>query len=156
MSYYRRAEARRISAIIACRFAIDYPGVRFLRLLCLFAAASVRCSSVPPRITQIHAAPLAVIVAGIQIPCLIMPTILQELGWRVFFYPNEGNEPIHVHCVKAEKECKFWVDVAGFDLVEEFTLNMSPRDKREIRKILFAHFELIEHKWTEMKRRQQP
>lgn len=85
-----------------------------------------------------------------------MPTILQELGWRVFFYPNEGNEPIHVHCRKGEKECKFWVDMAGFDLAEEFTLNMSPRDKREIRKILFAHFELIEQKWTEMKRRHQP
>ena len=85
-----------------------------------------------------------------------MPTILRILGWRVFFYPNEGNEPIHVHCQKAEKECKFWVNVADFDLIEEFALNMNPRDKREIRKILFEHFELIEQKWNEMKRKQQP
>ncbi len=85
-----------------------------------------------------------------------MPTILHVLGWRVFFYANEGNEPIHVHCRKAEMECKFWVDVEGFNLVEEFTLNMSPRDKREIRKALFEHFDLIEQKWNEMKRRQQP
>ena len=87
---------------------------------------------------------------------MVVPTILRILGWRVFFYPNEGNEPIHVHCQKAEKECKFWVDVAAFDLSEEFALNMSPRDKREIRKILFEHFELIEQKWAELKRRQQP
>lgn len=85
-----------------------------------------------------------------------MPTILRLLGWRVFFYPNEGNEPIHVHCTKAEKECKFWVDVVSFDFIEEFAVNMSPRDKREIRKILFEHFELIEQKWDELKRRQQP
>ncbi|MFZ5493949.1 MAG: DUF4160 domain-containing protein [Verrucomicrobiota bacterium] len=85
-----------------------------------------------------------------------MPTILHVLGWRVFFYANEGHEPIHVHCRKAGMECKFWVDVQGFDLVEEFALNMGPRDKREIRKILFEHFDLIEQKWNEMKRRQQP
>ncbi len=27
-----------------------------------------------------------------------MPTILMILGWRLFFYSNEGQEPIHVHC----------------------------------------------------------
>jgi hypothetical protein len=53
-------------------------------------------------------------------------------------------------------ECKLWVDVQGFDLVEEFALNMDPSDKRESRKILFEHFDLIEQKWNEMKRRQQP
>jgi hypothetical protein len=83
-----------------------------------------------------------------------MPTILRIQGWRVFFYPNEGNEPIHVHCRKAEKECKYWLDVEGFDLVEEFALHMSPRDKREIRQIPFLHFALIEEKWREMQRRQ--
>lgn len=85
-----------------------------------------------------------------------MPTILHVLGWRVFFYANEGNEPIHVHCRKAEMECKFWVDAEGFDLVEEFTLNMRPRDKREIRKILFEHFEHIVREWNAFQRRQRP
>lgn len=83
-----------------------------------------------------------------------MPTILQFRGWRVFFYANERNEPIHVHCRKAEKECKFWVDVEGFDLIAEFSLNMNPRDRREIRKILFANFELVVRKWDELQRRQ--
>ncbi|MDH5717491.1 MAG: DUF4160 domain-containing protein [Spirochaetia bacterium] len=22
---------------------------------------------------------------------------------------NEGNEPMHIHCQSAEKECKFWL-----------------------------------------------
>jgi Domain of unknown function (DUF4160) len=39
-----------------------------------------------------------------------MPTILLLLGWRIFFYANEGNEPAHVHCRKGEKECKYWLD----------------------------------------------
>ncbi|MEQ8955495.1 MAG: DUF4160 domain-containing protein [Gammaproteobacteria bacterium] len=36
-----------------------------------------------------------------------MPTILLQAGWRVFFYSNEGDEPIHVHFRKGEIECKF-------------------------------------------------
>jgi Domain of unknown function (DUF4160) len=31
-----------------------------------------------------------------------MPTILVMLGWRLFFYANEGNEPLHVHCRNGE------------------------------------------------------
>ncbi|MFZ2655985.1 MAG: DUF4160 domain-containing protein [Victivallales bacterium] len=33
-----------------------------------------------------------------------MPTILMIMGWRLYFYANEGNEPIHIHCVKGECE----------------------------------------------------
>lgn len=43
-----------------------------------------------------------------------MPTILMMLGWRFFFYANEGNEPIHVHCQKGDGEGKFWLDMDGF------------------------------------------
>ncbi|MEN6433661.1 MAG: DUF4160 domain-containing protein [Smithella sp.] len=39
-----------------------------------------------------------------------MPTILLIMGWRLFFYANEGNEPIHVHCQKGDTECKYWLD----------------------------------------------
>ncbi|MGZ4956691.1 MAG: DUF4160 domain-containing protein [Methylobacter sp.] len=70
-----------------------------------------------------------------------MPTVLILLGWRLFFYANEGNEPIHIHCKNEDKECKFWIDVENFDIQEAFALNLSPRDKRQIRKIIFEHFE---------------
>ena len=78
---------------------------------------------------------------------ITMPTILLILGWRLFFYANEGNEPIHVHCQKAEKECKYWLDRESFDINEAYSYNMSSRDKREVRKIIFDHFEHIEHEW---------
>ena len=76
-----------------------------------------------------------------------MPTVLMILGWRVFFYANERDEPIHVHCQKAECEANYWVDVEGYDFIEAYSYNMSPRDKRDIRKILFAHFDLIVEAW---------
>lgn len=46
-----------------------------------------------------------------------MPTIL---GWRIFFYSNEGHEPIHGHAKKADIECKYWIDVDDYDIVEQW------------------------------------
>ena len=38
-----------------------------------------------------------------------MPTIIFVRGWRLFFYANEGKEPLHIHARKEESECKFWL-----------------------------------------------
>ena len=76
-----------------------------------------------------------------------MPTILLILGWRLFFYANENNEPIHIHCQKGDMDCKFWLNAESFDLEEAFSYNMSPRDKRGIKKIIFEHFEYVEQQW---------
>lgn len=78
-----------------------------------------------------------------------MPTILVILGWRLFFYANEGNEPIHVHCRKGEMECKYWLNRENFDIEEAFSYNMSPKDNRQIRKIIYNHFEYIEQQWDD-------
>ena len=66
-----------------------------------------------------------------------MPTILQILGWRLFFYANEGNEPIHIHCKKAEIECKYWLHQDDFEISEAYGYNMNsitcvalPNEKR--------------------------
>ncbi len=77
-----------------------------------------------------------------------MPTVLMILGWRIFFYSNEGNEPIHVHAQKAEMECKYWLISETFEIVEEYNFNMKPSDKREIRKIIFEHFDYIIQQWN--------
>ena len=82
-----------------------------------------------------------------------MPTILLILGWRLFFYANEGNEPIHVHCRKGGAECRYWLDRQSFDLDEAYAYDMSPRDRREIKQIIFEHFECIEQQWDEFQRR---
>lgn len=84
-----------------------------------------------------------------------MPTILEILGWRLFFYSNEGNEPIHVHARKAETECKYWIDVDGFDIVEAYAYRLKPRDRREIRRIVFDHFDYIVDQWEEFQRRRE-
>ena len=76
-----------------------------------------------------------------------MPTILFIMGWRFFFYANEGNEPIHIHCRKGDMECKYWLDRENFAIDEAYSYNMGSRDKREVKKIIFEYFEFIEKEW---------
>lgn len=76
-----------------------------------------------------------------------MPTILVVRGWRVFFYSNEGGEPVHVHARKGEAECKVWLLPDAYDVEEAWAHNMTPRLRREVRKIVFDHFDLILDEW---------
>ena len=82
-----------------------------------------------------------------------MPTILLIMGWRFFFYANEGSEPIHVHCRKGEKECKYWLDIENFNLEEAYSYNLNNKDKRQVKKIIFEYFEYIENEWNKFQRR---
>ena len=43
-----------------------------------------------------------------------------------------------------EKECKYWLDRENFDLEEAYAYNLLSHDRREIKKIIFEHFEYIE------------
>jgi hypothetical protein len=72
-----------------------------------------------------------------------MPTILLIMGWRLFFYANEGNEPIHVHCQKGDTECKYWLDRENFNVEEAFAFNLSPKGRREIRQIIMNMLSIL-------------
>ena len=77
-----------------------------------------------------------------------MLTILTIFGWRFFFYANERDEPIHIHCRKAEGEAKYWLDVENFAAIEAHAYNMSQADKRTVRRIIFEHFDYIVEEWN--------
>jgi len=84
-----------------------------------------------------------------------MPTILLIRGWRFFFYANEGNEPIHIHCRKGEKECKYWLDRRNFSLEKAFSYRMNGKDEREVKKMIFDNFEYIETEWIKFQARKR-
>ncbi len=81
-----------------------------------------------------------------------MPTVLLILGWRLFFYSDERNEPIHIHAQKGDAECKYWLHVEEFAVEEEWSYRLTPRLRREIRKIIFEHFDLIVEAWEKHQR----
>ena len=68
----------------------------------------------------------------------------------MFFYSNEGDEPIHVQARKAEAECKFWLRPETFEIEEGWSYNLSPPLRREIRKIIFDHFDIIVAEWNRL------
>jgi len=82
-----------------------------------------------------------------------MPTILMIMGWRFFFYANERNEPIHVHCQKGESDAKYWLDVERFEALEAHAYNMSSAEKRAVRRIIFEHFDYIVSEWSKWQER---
>jgi len=84
----------------------------------------------------------------ISLSLLCMPTVLVIFGWRLFFYSNEGSEPIHIHAEKGDMECKFWLLVDEVEIKEAFAYNMTPTATREIKKIIYQHFDLIVDSWS--------
>ena len=84
-----------------------------------------------------------------------MPTILYLLGWRFFFYSNEGSEPPHVHARNAEMECKFWLDDAEYEIRLAFSHGLGPKDLRQVRKIILQHFDYIAEEWNRFHGRQE-
>ena len=78
-----------------------------------------------------------------------MPTVLYIFGWRFFFYSNEGSEPIHIHAEKGDMECKYWLVVDELEIKEAFSYNLTPAAKREVKKIIYQHFDDIVLAWNE-------
>ena len=70
-----------------------------------------------------------------------MPTILYIMGWRFFFYANEGAEPIHVHVRKAGGFAKYWIDPVELD----FSQGMKVNDLKTAEQLILSHLELIKN-----------
>lgn len=78
-----------------------------------------------------------------------MPTVLLMEGWRLCFYNNESEEPMHVHAVKGRSECKFWLHPDQFVIEEDFEHNLSERNRRDARRIVYTHFDQICDAWND-------
>jgi hypothetical protein len=78
----------------------------------------------------------------------LMPTVLLILGWRFFFYANERDEPVHIHCRKGGAEAKYWLNVQTFEAIEAHSYSMSPAEKRTVRSIIYQHFDYIVSEWN--------
>jgi hypothetical protein len=66
----------------------------------------------------------------------------------LFFYSNEGSEPVHVHAEKGDMECKFWLLIEEVEIGEAFSFNLTPPAKKEVKKIIYQHFDLIVDSWN--------
>lgn len=74
-----------------------------------------------------------------------MPTILRKLGFRFFFYSNEGNEPPHIHVEKGNGRGKYWLEPVEKSYMKDFT----KQEEKKVEFIVHEEQELFKHKWYE-------
>ena len=54
-----------------------------------------------------------------------------------------------------ESEAKFWIDVKEFEIREAFSYKLSPRNKREVKKIIYEHLDYIIDQWNKFKKKKK-
>lgn len=45
-------------------------------------------------------------------------------------------------------ECKYWLIIEEFEIKEAYFYNGSPSAKREVKRIIYEHFDLIVAEWN--------
>ena len=79
-----------------------------------------------------------------------MPSIFSAGGYVVFFWSNEGNEPIHVHIAKEQptaNSTKVWLLEKGGCILAHNKSNIPRHDLDVIMDMISAHYFVICDKW---------
>jgi hypothetical protein len=75
-----------------------------------------------------------------------MPTVLKIDGFRLFFYSDEGNEPVHIHVQYQSATAKFWITS---EVIVANNFGMRASDLSKAAKIVEKNKSLIKDKWNE-------
>ena len=75
-----------------------------------------------------------------------MPEVFRTEGYAVFFYTNEGHEPIQVHVRKAGASAEFSIDPVAL----EYSQGMKTRELSRAEKLIRENLELIRRRWNEV------
>jgi hypothetical protein len=72
-----------------------------------------------------------------------MPTILNENGFRFYFYSHE-HDPAHIHVIKDNYKVK--INLLDMSLMDN--KGMKPKDLKEVIEIVVINRELFLEKWN--------
>lgn len=81
-----------------------------------------------------------------------MPSIFEISGYKVFFWSNENDEPIHVHICKekpSQNATKVWLTKAGGAILASNGSQIPNKELNELLEIVAAQYFLICSKWKE-------
>jgi hypothetical protein len=87
--------------------------------------------------------------AGLFGDTACVPEVFREEGYVVFFYANEGQEPIHVHVRRAGGHAKFWIE----PLRLEYSEGLKVQELARAEQLIAARTDLIRRKWDEVFKR---
>lgn len=79
-----------------------------------------------------------------------MPSILEFFGYRVFFWAQDNNEPIHVHISKGRptvKATKIWLTKSGGCLIANNNGRIPTNELNKLLEILTTNYGTIIDEW---------
>lgn len=77
---------------------------------------------------------------------------MKVFGYKIYFWSNENNEPIHIHISKgtpSQNSTKVWITQAGGCILANNKSQISQNDLNKLLDIVSKHYFLIIAKWKE-------
>lgn len=84
-----------------------------------------------------------------------MPSIFEISGYKIYFWSNENNEPIHVHISRgkpASNATKVWLTKSGCCILANNNSRIPNKDLSEIMRTIASNHFFIVAKWKEIYR----
>lgn len=81
-----------------------------------------------------------------------MPSIFELSGYKIYFWSNENNEPIHVHISKGRptsNSTKVWLTKSGGCVLSNNNSRIPSKDLNEIMGTIASNYFYIIAKWKE-------
>ncbi len=81
-----------------------------------------------------------------------MPSLFTVSGYKVFFWSNENDEPLHVHIAKGRPSAnatKIWLTRNGGYVLASNGSDIPPKELQELMEFVAAQFFMICAKWKE-------
>ena len=74
------------------------------------------------------------------------------IGYKIYFWSNENNEPIHIHISKGtltENSTKLWITKAGGCIIANNNSRIPEHELNKLINVIARHYFLIINKWKE-------
>lgn len=81
-----------------------------------------------------------------------MPSIFEIIGYKIYFWSNENNEPIHIYISKGNpvaNSTKVWITKNGGCILANNNSRIPQNDLNKLLPIIAEHYFLIVSKWKE-------
>ncbi len=79
-----------------------------------------------------------------------MPSIFEVFGYKIYFWSNENNEPIHVHISKgkpSQNATKVWLTKRGGCVLANNNSRISNKDLNALMEVVTSNYFLIISRW---------
>ena len=79
-----------------------------------------------------------------------LPKLFELLGYSIYFWSNENNEPVHIHISKGmatANSTKMWILESGSVLLENNKSKIPSKDLKKLMKVVQLHSNEICAKW---------